>query len=405
MAAPAAGGSGPSPEGERRRSPLRVGLTGGLASGKSTVARLLGEAGLLVVDADRLVADLYRPGGAGAAAVAEIFGPGALDASGAVDRAAVAGRVFADDTARRRLEEAIHPLVRRRFAEIAGAAEEPVVVLEATLLVEAGYGPDFDLVVAVEAEPEVRLARAIARGLSEDDARARLAAQGDGARRRAGAGRVIDNSGDLAALEAQVAALAAELRERAAAPADLPPFVLVTCNRDKAAEAERILGRPVQTAAVDLPEIQSLDLLEVLRAKGEEAWRRLGRPLVVEETGLALDALGGFPGPLVRWMLEATGPEGIARAAIALGDPAAHARCALLYRDAAGAVVAEGADHGELVLPARGDAGFGWDVVFQPAGEAATYAELGAEYKDRHGHRGRAWRALVLRLTARTRSA
>lgn len=386
---------------------LRVGLTGGLASGKSTVARLLAEAGFLVVDADRLVADLYRPGGAGAAAVCELFGPGALDAAGAVDRAAVAGRVFADDELRRRLEQAIHPLVRRRFAEIAEAAAEPVVVLEATLLVEAGYAPDFDLVVTVEADPEVRLARAVARGLSEADARARLAAQGDGVRRRAGAGRVIDNSGDLAALERQVAALIDELSERAVrrSAAALPPFVLVTGNRDKAAEAERILGRPVETAAVDLPEIQSLDLLAVLRAKGEEAWRRLGRPLVVEETGLALDALGGFPGPLVRWMLEAAGPEGIARAVIALGDPRAHARCALLYRDAAGAVIAEGADQGELVLPARGGAGFGWDVVFQPAGEAATYAELGTAHKDRHGHRGRAWRALARRLTAPGRSA
>jgi len=178
----------------------------------------------------------------------------------------------------------------------------------------------------------------------------------------------------------------------------LPPFVLVTGNRDKAAEAERILGRPVETVPVDLPEIQSLDLLAVLRAKGEEAWRRLGRPLVVEETALGLAALGGFPGPLVRWMLEAVGPEGIARAAIALGDPAAAARCALLYRDAAGAVVAEGGDRGELVLPARGGAGFGWDVVFRPAGAAGTWGELGAAEKDRHGHRGRAWRALAAAL-------
>ena len=185
------------------------------------------------------------------------------------------------------------------------------------------------------------------------------------------------------------------------ASAALPPFVLVTGNPDKAAEAERILGRPVPTVTVDLPEIQSLDLLAVLHAKGEEAWRRLGRPLVVEETGLGLDALGGFPGPLVRWMLEAAGPEGVARTARALGDPGAGARCALLYRDAAGAVVAEGADRGELVLPARGDAGFGWDVVFRPEGAAGTYAELGAEYKDRHGHRGRAWRALAAALSER----
>ncbi len=97
-------------------------------------------------------------------------------------------------------------------------------------------------------------------------------------------------------------------------------------------------------------------------------------------------------------MLEAAGPEGIARTALALGDPAAGARCALLYRDAAGAVVAEGADRGELVLPARGGSGFGFDVVFRPAGAPGTWAELGAAYKDRHGHRGKAWRALAAAL-------
>jgi dephospho-CoA kinase len=212
------------PKAARRRSapgkdrPLLVGLTGGLASGKSTVAGLLAGAGFKVIDADRLVEELYRPGGAGAAAVAELFGPAALDAAGAVDRAAVAARVFADPEARRRLEAAVHPLVRRRFAELAAAAAEPVVVLEATLLVEAGYGPDFDLVVTVEADPEVRLRRAVERGLDPADARARLAAQGEGARRRAAAGRVIDNSGDRAALEARVGELAAELRRLAAAP-------------------------------------------------------------------------------------------------------------------------------------------------------------------------------------------
>lgn len=195
--------------------PIRVGLTGGLASGKSTVAGMLAGAGFRVVDADRLVAELYRPGGEGAAAVRELFGPGALDGSGAVDRAAVAERVFADPEARGRLEAAIHPLVRRRFAAIAAAAGEPVVVLEATLLVEAGYGPDFDLVVTVEADPEVRLRRAVARGFDEADARARLRAQGDGERRRAGADRVIDNDGERAALERRVDALVTELRARA----------------------------------------------------------------------------------------------------------------------------------------------------------------------------------------------
>jgi dephospho-CoA kinase len=185
-------------------SPLRIGLTGGLASGKSTVAAWMAEAGFLVVDADRLVAELYRPGGAGAAAVADLFGREMLDAAGGVDHARVGARVFADAGARRALERAVHPLVRRRFQEIAAAATEGVVVLEATLLVEAGYAPGFDHVVTVEADAETRLARAVARGLDEASARARLLAQGDGEERRAAAHRVLDNNGDLAHLRHQV---------------------------------------------------------------------------------------------------------------------------------------------------------------------------------------------------------
>jgi dephospho-CoA kinase len=192
-------------------SALRVGLTGGLASGKSTVAALLAARGCRVIDADDLVAELYRPGGEGAEAVRTLLGDAALTPSGAVDHAEVARRVFADPEARRRLERAIHPLVRRRFEEIAAAADG-IVVLEATLLVEAGYGPGFDLVVTVEADPEVRLRRAMARGMDEAEARARLAAQGDGGMRRAAADRIIRNDGDLAALEAKVEALVAELR-------------------------------------------------------------------------------------------------------------------------------------------------------------------------------------------------
>jgi dephospho-CoA kinase len=198
---------------------LRVGLTGGLASGKTTVARRLAAwPGLLVVDADRLVAELYRPGGAGAAAVASLFGPGCLSPDGAVDRGALASQVFADAEARGRLEEAIHPLVRARFAALADA-HEGVAVLEAALLVEAGYRDLFDLVVTVEAPEEVRLARAVARGLPEADARARLAAQVDGAARRAASDLVIANDGDLARLEALADELGASLVARAGLPA------------------------------------------------------------------------------------------------------------------------------------------------------------------------------------------
>jgi non-canonical purine NTP pyrophosphatase (RdgB/HAM1 family) len=192
-----------------------------------------------------------------------------------------------------------------------------------------------------------------------------------------------------------------------AAPA-LPPFTLVTGNAAKRAEAERILlahgVEGVECHALDLPELQSLDLLAVLRAKGQAAWAALGRaegrPVVVEETGLELAALAGFPGPLVRWMLEAVGAEGIARTALALGDPRAVARCALLWTDGASTVVGEGVAEGTLVMPARGARGFGWDPVFQPSGESRTYAELAAAEKDLVGHRGRAWRDLLAKLGA-----
>lgn len=173
-----------------------------------------------------------------------------------------------------------------------------------------------------------------------------------------------------------------------------PRFTLVTGNRNKLREAERILGYPVDAHELDLPEVQSLDLHEVLRGKGEEAWRRLGRAVVVEETGLYLDAFGGFPGPLVKWMLEAMGAEGIARAVHALGDPRATAHCALLYRDAETELVADGKTSGRLVPEPRGSEGFGWDPVFVPEEHDLTYAELAPQRKDEIGHRGRAWRRL-----------
>jgi non-canonical purine NTP pyrophosphatase (RdgB/HAM1 family) len=175
-------------------------------------------------------------------------------------------------------------------------------------------------------------------------------------------------------------------------------FVFVTGNAHKAAEARRIVSPALEVAAIELPEIQSLDGREVLRAKAQEAWRRLGRPLAVEETSLELPALGGFPGPLVKWMLESAGADGTARCAAGLGDDRAVARCLVLHFDGSREVVGEGVEHGRLVLPPRGSSGFGWDVVFSPDGERRTYAELGPAEKDARGHRGRAWRDLLARL-------
>jgi dephospho-CoA kinase len=138
-----------------------------------------------------------------------------LDERGGVDHAKVAARVFSDAKARKALEAAIHPLVRKRFEEIAAACSQGVVVLEATLLVEAGYAPLFDLIITVEAPCELRLERAMARGMDPESTRARLLAQGDGAERREAAHRMIDNSGDEEHLRRQVDELIEELNRLA----------------------------------------------------------------------------------------------------------------------------------------------------------------------------------------------
>ncbi|MEM6792350.1 MAG: dephospho-CoA kinase [Acidobacteriota bacterium] len=190
-----------------------LGLTGGMASGKSTVARLLEKEGFHVVDADRVVAELYAPGGRGAAALGELLGPEVLDASGAVDKPSVARLIFSDPKTKERVESAIHPLVHEHFRSIAKSLEG-VVVYEATLLVESGHAASFDLVISIEAPHEKRLAWAVGRGMGEEEALARLRAQGGGAERRAGASRILKNDGSLEDLAQAAGALADELRSR-----------------------------------------------------------------------------------------------------------------------------------------------------------------------------------------------
>lgn len=190
----------------------RIGLTGGLAAGKSTVAAWLREAGIRVIDADRLVADLYQPGGAGAIAVARLFGNEFLDAQGGVDHARLAELVFTDAASLVRLQEAIHPLVKQEFEAIARGHSGPVA-LEAPLLVEAGFAPDFDLVVTVEADEETRLHRASRRGLEPRQGRKRMAAQTDRQSRVAAAHRVLENDGTLEELREQVDDLLREIEE------------------------------------------------------------------------------------------------------------------------------------------------------------------------------------------------
>ncbi|MCV2491412.1 dephospho-CoA kinase [Geodermatophilus sp. YIM 151500] len=184
---------------------LRIGLTGGIGSGKSTVARLLVDRGAHLVDADELAREVVAPGTPGLAAVAETFGERVVGADGGLDRPALAAVVFADPGARARLDGIVHPLVRRRAAEvIARLPSDAVVVQDIPLLVETGQAGSFDLVLVVEADAATRLARLAARGMSEDDARARIASQATDAQRRAVADVVLDNSGTEDDLAAQV---------------------------------------------------------------------------------------------------------------------------------------------------------------------------------------------------------
>jgi dephospho-CoA kinase len=185
---------------------LSIGLTGGIGSGKSTVSALLADRGAVVVDADRIAREVVEPGTPGLAAVVDAFGPQVLGPDGALDRPALAAIVFADADARARLDAIVHPLVRQRAAELAAAAPpDAVVVHDVPLLVETGKWEAYDLVLVVEADPETRVARLVQRGLTEADARARIAVQATDEQRRAVADVVLDNSGPPERLAAQVA--------------------------------------------------------------------------------------------------------------------------------------------------------------------------------------------------------
>ena len=190
---------------------LRIGLTGGIGSGKSTVSRLLAERGAVIVDADVIAREVVEPGTPGLAAVAEAFGSAVIAADGSLDRPALATVVFGDPAARARLDGIVHPLVRARAAEVAALApQDAVVVHDVPLLAETGQASAYDLVVVVEADPETRIARLVQRGLTAEDARARIAVQATDEQRRAIADVLLDNSGSPEQLAAQVDRLWAE---------------------------------------------------------------------------------------------------------------------------------------------------------------------------------------------------
>jgi len=201
---------------------LRVGLTGGIASGKSEVSRRLAARGAVVIDSDLLARASVAAGTDGFNEVLAAFGPSVLDTGGQLDRPALARAVFADERARAVLESIVHPRVRRRADELeAGAAAtdpQAVVVHDIPLLVETGQGDRFDIVIVVDATDETRLDRLIGlRGMSAHEAASRMTAQATRRQRLNAADRVVHNDGDLQQLDSRVDELWELLHTEAAA--------------------------------------------------------------------------------------------------------------------------------------------------------------------------------------------
>jgi len=201
---------------------LLVGLTGGIGSGKSTVAGLLARRGAVVVDADALAREVVEPGKPAFDAIVERFGAEVVAEDGTLDRSALAAIVFEDEEARKDLEAITHPAIGEEFTErVTSVPGDAVVVMDVPLLVETKRR-SYDVTVVVEASRETRLARLEQRGVSRSDARARMAHQASDEERRAVADILIDNSGDEATLRSEVDRVWAELQRRAHAKAAEP---------------------------------------------------------------------------------------------------------------------------------------------------------------------------------------
>ncbi|MEU4803120.1 dephospho-CoA kinase [Actinosynnema sp. NPDC023587] len=281
---------------------LRVGLSGGIGSGKSTVAGRLAEHGAVVIDADVLAREVVAPGTPALAELAAAFGTGVVDASGALDRAALAARVFSDDSARATLNGITHPRIAARTAELISAApSDAVVVHDVPLLVENGLAPMYHLVLMVDTAAEVRVERLVARGLPEQDARNRMGKQASDAQRRAVADVWLDNSGTPDRVLSVVDALWAdrlvpyEANVRLRRYASGPPEVVAydpTWPQQAARVAARIShatgGRRIEhIGSTSVPGLAAKDVLDFQVAVSS-----------LEEADSLADALSdaGFPG-------------------------------------------------------------------------------------------------------------
>ena len=179
------------------------------------------------------------------------------------------------------------------------------------------------------------------------------------------------------------------------------PLILVSSNPNKGIEAERILGIPLLRVSINLPEIQAAGVEEITRYKLEVARSKGHSRIIVEDVSLGFDELGNFPGPYVKWLLEAAGGKGLAAIAYALNNRSAKAECCVAYWDGTQGEVFSGVTEGEILVEPRGDENFGWDAWFQPRGSEKTYAEMSPSEKDEISHRGAAYRQLGAYLQTR----
>jgi non-canonical purine NTP pyrophosphatase (RdgB/HAM1 family) len=175
-------------------------------------------------------------------------------------------------------------------------------------------------------------------------------------------------------------------------------LILVSSNPNKGIEAERILGIPLLRVSMPLPEIQAANVEDITRHKLETARSKGYGRLVVEDVSLGFEELGNFPGPYVRWLLEAAGGRGLAAMAYALNNRRAKAQCCVAYWDGSEGKIFMGECAGEVLVQPRGEPKFGWDAWFQPRGSSKTFAEMTPEEKDQVSHRGEAYRKLLAHL-------
>ena len=281
---------------------LSVGLTGGIGAGKSAVSELLAELRATVIDADRVAREVVAPGTPGLAAVVEAFGAELLLPDGSLDRLALGQRVFADDAARARLNGIVHPLVGERTRQLMAEAQGDVLVHDVPLLVENGLAPAYHLVVVVDAPVPTRLARLQQRGLEEEQAQARIAAQATDEQRRAVTDVWLDNSGTREQLAEQVRELYAERllpyaqNLRQGRWAERSAVTLEDADEGRAAAGARLVARLRHLCpdAVDVqhigstavPELSAKDVVDLQVEVADEAEAdALAEPL----------AAGGFP--------------------------------------------------------------------------------------------------------------